>query len=99
MQQQAFHVDERLQIGSERATVRYIGQVSSQSGEWVGLEWDNESRGKHDGSVNGHRYFECIYAGERPWCVVDSALRAGYALTRFQLRVCKCRSCGLLRTA
>ncbi len=63
MQQHAFHLDQRLQIGSERATVRYIGQISGQSGEWVGLEWDNESRGKHDGSIKGQRYFECKYAG------------------------------------
>jgi tubulin-specific chaperone E len=72
MQQQIFRVDERLQIGSERATVRYVGEVAGQSGEWVGLEWDNESRGKHDGSTNGHRYFSCIYSGELRLFVTES---------------------------
>lgn len=63
MHEPVFHVGQRLQIGSERATVRYIDTVDGQSGRWVGLEWDNEARGKHDGSVNGRRYFQCIYSG------------------------------------
>jgi CAP-Gly domain len=67
MEQLAFRVDERLQIGSERATVRYIGQVTGQSGQWVGLEWDNETRGKHDGCVQAQRYFECLYSGMLAW--------------------------------
>eukprot|EP01135_Chromosphaera_perkinsii_P011462 Nk52_evm38s2402 gene=Nk52_evmTU38s2402 len=27
--------------------------------EWFGIEWDDPSRGKNDGSVNGRRYFDC----------------------------------------
>lgn len=50
---------QRLQIGKDRATVRYIGPVDGQSGDWVGLEWDDHARGKHDGCVNGRRYFIC----------------------------------------
>ena len=26
-------------------------------GDWLGVEWDDPSRGKHDGSHNGQRYF------------------------------------------
>ena len=26
---------------------------------WVGLEWDEEGRGKHNGTVSGYKYFEC----------------------------------------
>ncbi|KAJ0818925.1 putative CAP Gly-rich domain-containing protein [Helianthus annuus] len=37
-------------------TVRYIGEVEGYSGIWIGVEWDN-CDGKHDGSVNGVRYF------------------------------------------
>ena len=42
-----------------RATVRYVGPVVGQDGEWVGVEWDDPTRGKHDGSYGGTRYFEC----------------------------------------
>ncbi|XP_063943504.1 tubulin-folding cofactor E isoform X2 [Daucus carota subsp. sativus] len=39
-------------------TVKYVGEVEGYSGEWVGIEWDNDAQGKHDGSVNGVRYFQ-----------------------------------------
>ena len=29
------------------------------SGEWFGIEWDDSSRGKHDGTKDGIRYFNC----------------------------------------
>ena len=54
----------RLQIGRDRATVRYVGPVNGQVGEWVGLEWDDPTRGKHDGSTGGKQYFVCDYARE-----------------------------------
>ena len=98
MQQQVFHVDERLQIGSERATVRYIGRVSGQSGEWVGLEWDNELRGKHDGSVKGQRYFECKYAGMWPRHVVGSASAADLCIGKTSAEMHTHRQRGLLRS-
>jgi tubulin-specific chaperone E len=28
------------------------------SGNWVGVEWDNKDRGKHDGTIDGIKYFE-----------------------------------------
>ncbi|CAI7886902.1 unnamed protein product [Closterium sp. NIES-53] len=42
-----------------RGTVRYVGPVHGYKGEWVGVEWDDSSRGKHDGVVTGKRYFQC----------------------------------------
>lgn len=49
----------RVQILKDRATVRYIGTVRGQEGTWVGVEWDDPSRGKHDGTTGGVRYFTC----------------------------------------
>ncbi|KAI8083086.1 uncharacterized protein BX664DRAFT_339788 [Halteromyces radiatus] len=49
----------RIQVGDDRATVRYIGQVTGSTGEWLGVEWDDDKRGKHDGSHNGTLYFTC----------------------------------------
>ncbi|KAL5760985.1 hypothetical protein ACOSQ2_019823 [Xanthoceras sorbifolium] len=37
-------------------TVKYVGEVQGYSGAWVGVDWD-DGNGKHDGSVNGVRYF------------------------------------------
>lgn len=52
-----------------RATVRYIGKVAAAKNKeeiWLGVEWDNQTRGKHDGSClddDGklHRYFQCAF--------------------------------------
>jgi dynactin complex subunit len=51
-----------------RATVRYIGPVAGAKNKdeiWFGVEWDNATRGKHDGSSADssgvlHKYFECV---------------------------------------
>ncbi len=41
-----------------RATVRFLGEVpGSAPGLWVGVEWDDPERGRHDGSHGGRRYF------------------------------------------
>lgn len=50
-----------------RGTVRYIGPVAAAKNKtehWLGVEWDKQDRGKHDGSCvddagNLHRYFKC----------------------------------------
>ena len=49
-----------------KATVRYIGPVAASKNKseiWLGVEWDDGSRGKHDGSCveNGilYKYFDC----------------------------------------
>ncbi|KAI8333376.1 hypothetical protein BC941DRAFT_434548 [Chlamydoabsidia padenii] len=49
----------RIQVDEDRATVRYIGEVANSTGQWLGVEWDNDTRGKHDGSHKGIRYFSC----------------------------------------
>ncbi|KAL1861731.1 hypothetical protein Daus18300_008700 [Diaporthe australafricana] len=55
-----FRVGQRLSYDGALCTIRYIGQVAGTSGEWLGVEWDDPSRGKHDGSHKDARYFECL---------------------------------------
>ncbi|KAI1461889.1 RNI-like protein [Annulohypoxylon moriforme] len=52
-------VGDRLSYDGAVCTVRYIGEVSGTSGSWLGVEWDDPARGKHDGSNKGVRYFTC----------------------------------------
>ncbi len=46
-------------IEGYRATVKYIGAIANAKPEdgWIGVEWDESSRGKHDGQAYGRRYF------------------------------------------
>lgn len=53
----------RICIGRYRCTVRYVGLIEGQKGIWVGIEWDDGSRGKHDGTHQGKRYFSCRRQG------------------------------------
>lgn len=32
--------------------------MENRKGEWIGIDWDDPARGKHDGSVDSVRYFE-----------------------------------------
>ncbi len=65
-----FQVGSRVRDGEGfRATVRYIGPVAAAKNKeeiWLGVEWDDKSRGKHDGSCVDDkgdlvRYFTCAY--------------------------------------
>lgn len=46
-------------VDGARARVRWTGSVDGRSGRWIGLEWDDPTRGKHDGVVDGVRLFTC----------------------------------------
>jgi len=50
-----------------RGTIRYVGPVATSTKDpgaiWYGVEWDDTTRGKHDGSVEKDgvvRYFTCV---------------------------------------
>ena len=55
---QAYSIGDRVRCDNHLGTVRYIGTVEPHQGLWLGVEWDDPSRGRHDGSVNGIQYFE-----------------------------------------
>ncbi|KAK8545904.1 hypothetical protein V6N12_026714 [Hibiscus sabdariffa] len=39
----------------------HLDNVEGYSGTWVVFDWDNEGDGKHDGSINGVRYFQARF--------------------------------------
>ncbi|KAK0389570.1 hypothetical protein NLU13_3145 [Sarocladium strictum] len=52
-------VGQRISYNGALCTVRYVGEVTGTTGTWLGVEWDDGTRGKHDGSHKGVRYFSC----------------------------------------
>ncbi|XP_064536718.1 tubulin-specific chaperone E [Drosophila montana] len=48
----------RIKIANNYGTVKYVGEVSGHLGTWLGIEWDDGMRGKHNGTVDGKRYFQ-----------------------------------------
>ncbi|GIY53026.1 tubulin-specific chaperone E [Caerostris extrusa] len=53
----ALEIGSRVHCEGEHGTVLYIGQISGMEGTWLGVEWDNQLRGKHSGSYKGVTYF------------------------------------------
>lgn len=54
------YVGQRRSYSGALCTVRYQGSLPSLKGEWLGVEWDDPTRGKHDGSHEGHQIFQCL---------------------------------------
>lgn len=48
-------------LDNSYGTIRYTGLIDGDPAQqmWYGIEWDEEGRGKNDGSARGKRYFEC----------------------------------------
>lgn len=55
------YIGQRLSLKGQPCTLRYIGAVADKPGQWLGVEWDDPERGKHDGTHNGTKYFECRF--------------------------------------
>ncbi|KAK3725111.1 hypothetical protein LTR37_000622 [Vermiconidia calcicola] len=53
------YVAQRLSLKGQLCTLRYIGPVADKPGEWLGVEWDDPARGKHNGTYDGTVYFTC----------------------------------------
>ncbi|CAH8467430.1 unnamed protein product [Schistosoma rodhaini] len=39
-------------------TICYVGGLPKTNGPWLGVDWDDWSRGRHDGTYDGVRYFQ-----------------------------------------
>ncbi|VEL07170.1 unnamed protein product [Protopolystoma xenopodis] len=38
-------------------TIKYVGPLPGSKSFWLGIDWDNETRGRHSGIFNGVQYF------------------------------------------
>ncbi|KAI8941364.1 hypothetical protein NX059_002588 [Plenodomus lindquistii] len=55
-----FYIGKRVSYSSQPCTVRYYGPLPGTTGLWLGLEWDDPTRGKHSGAHAGVQYFTCL---------------------------------------
>ncbi|KAG9307361.1 hypothetical protein G9A89_017190 [Geosiphon pyriformis] len=70
-------LNKRIQFEDQLATVRYVGPVPPTKGEWLGVEWDNVSRGKHDGVHEGTHYFTCSVPNSGSFIRFSSKINIG----------------------
>ncbi|KAI3640966.1 hypothetical protein MIR68_001844 [Amoeboaphelidium protococcarum] len=58
-------IGKRFEHHGYLGTVKYYGKLHPRQGEqlWFGVEWDDLSRGKHNGNVDGVQYFQCKQNG------------------------------------
>ena len=52
-------VGTRVNFNNHIGTIKYAGPVNNTTGIWLGIEWDDPTRGKHNGSKDGKQYFTC----------------------------------------
>lgn len=53
------HVGQRVSLAGFHGTIRYIGSLGDSIDVWIGLEWDDPSRGKHSGTFKNEKIFSC----------------------------------------
>lgn len=55
---ESISVGTRVSVEGYYGTVKFSGTVKGTQGNWIGVEWDDPSRGKHSGCHNGTQYFK-----------------------------------------
>ncbi|PSN35543.1 hypothetical protein C0J52_27305 [Blattella germanica] len=58
----AAQVGQRVECNGFYGTVQYMGEVPPTIGVWLGIDWDDPTRGKHDGTHEGVKYFSTRHA-------------------------------------
>ena len=54
-------VGTRIDVAGDKGMVKYVGKVANTEGEWLGVDWDDPKRGKHDGTYMDVQYFKARY--------------------------------------
>lgn len=54
-------VGNRIECNGHYGTIKYIGAVAGHQHEWLGIDWDDADRGKHNGKVQNVQYFNATY--------------------------------------
>lgn len=51
----------RIECCGYMGTIKYIGPVTGYKGLWLGIDWDDTTRGKHNGAVDQVEYFKASH--------------------------------------
>ncbi|KAF5279447.1 hypothetical protein FQA39_LY05557 [Lamprigera yunnana] len=51
------NIGDRVDCGGYLGVVKYVGLIEGYHNTWIGIDWDDHNRGKHNGTVQGIRYF------------------------------------------
>uniref|UniRef100_A0A1I8JFQ0 Tubulin-specific chaperone E n=1 Tax=Macrostomum lignano TaxID=282301 RepID=A0A1I8JFQ0_9PLAT len=69
----------RIELDGHFGIVKYIGPVGSSRDTWLGIDWDEPERGRHNGTHNGVQYFKAAQATSASF-VKASRVNAGIGL-------------------
>ncbi|XP_076676166.1 glyoxalase 1 isoform X3 [Andrena cerasifolii] len=53
-----YEIGSRIECDGDQGTLEYVGPVGDTKGQWLGIDWDDPTRGKHNGTYNGDKYFK-----------------------------------------
>ncbi|KAG1654508.1 Tubulin-specific chaperone E [Nymphon striatum] len=54
-------IGKRVVYEGHLGTVKYTGKVGQTKGQWLGVDWDEPSRGKHNGCHEEKQYFKTVH--------------------------------------
>lgn len=57
-----YEIASRIECDGYRGTLKYVGPVGNTKGEWLGIDWDDSTRGKHNGTYEGVEYFQARHS-------------------------------------
>ncbi|XP_071641418.1 tubulin-specific chaperone E-like isoform X1 [Temnothorax longispinosus] len=57
-----YEIPSRIECDGYRGTLKYVGPVGNTKGEWLGIDWDDSTRGKHNGTYEGVKYFQARHS-------------------------------------
>ncbi|XP_072755413.1 tubulin-specific chaperone E-like [Anoplolepis gracilipes] len=57
-----YEISSRIECDGYRGTLKYVGPVGNTKGEWLGIDWDDSTRGKHNGTYEGIEYFQAKHS-------------------------------------
>ena len=78
-----FYLGQRLSYQGDKCTIYFHGELRGKSGQWLGVEWDDESKGKHGGTIDGVRYFTCaLNLKSPPFHKIKMKLSSAFALAK-----------------
>ncbi|KAH0951299.1 hypothetical protein HN011_002077 [Eciton burchellii] len=57
-----YEIASRIECEGYHGTLKYVGPVGDTKGEWLGIDWDDLTRGKHNGTYHGIKYFQARHS-------------------------------------